>query len=37
MAWIVNAALIAGGLFLILWARRRSGILAKAAPAALTA
>ena len=37
MAWIVNVALIAGGLFLILWARRRSGAAAKPAPVAVAA
>jgi hypothetical protein len=37
MAWIVNVALVAGGLFLILWARRRSGAAAKPAPVAVVA
>lgn len=37
MAWIVNAALVAGGLFLILWARRRSVAAAKPAPVAAPA
>lgn len=37
MAWIVNAALVAGGLFLILWARRRPVAAAKPAPVAAAA
>ncbi|WP_447757508.1 PepSY-associated TM helix domain-containing protein [Sphingopyxis fribergensis] len=37
MAWIVNAALVAGGLFLILWARRSAGASTSTAPAAVPA